>query len=189
MTPYKHKIPRLPYDGSFLQRKVQEIGAFKIDGVYCRLIPLSRGYYAIVDAADFDRINKNKWSARCSKGTNFYAIRNTKNADGSHTTVSMHQEIMGIPNADHISTDGLDNRRNNLRPATINEQMRNRKRQRNNTTGFKGVSLNSRKDRYVARIQVNLAAIHLGTFSSGAEAHEAYKTAAVHYFGDFARFD
>jgi hypothetical protein len=51
-----------------------------------RFIPLTRGLWAVVDAADFERLNKYRWYASPSGGGKMYARRNTKKG-----TVLMHR--------------------------------------------------------------------------------------------------
>lgn len=87
---------------------------------------------------------------------------------------------------DHINNKPLDNRRSNLRLATIPENIRNSQLRRNNKYGFKGVSPCNNKWR--ARIMINRKQVHLGYFDTPEQAHEAYKKAAILYFGEFANF-
>ena len=88
---------------------------------------------------------------------------------------------------DHINGDDCDNRIENLRECSHSENLRNQ----NKVFGevpFKGVTRSSSKsDRFEASIRVNRKAHYLGTFSSPQEAACAYDTAAVRFFGDFAK--
>lgn len=87
---------------------------------------------------------------------------------------------------DHINGDPGDNRIANLRLATRAENGSNRTLvQSNNKTGLKGVCLKCGK--YRAQIKVRGKTIHLGTFEDPLAAYEVYATAAVQYFGEFAR--
>ena len=87
---------------------------------------------------------------------------------------------------DHIDTDPSNNRWNNLRLATISQNAGNRKKAKNNTSGFKGVCM-ATCGRWVARICINGRRFHLGYFDTAANAHKAYVAAAEKYFGEFAR--
>lgn len=64
--------------------------------------------------------------------------------------------------------------------------MSNISRRRNNTSGYKGVSLEG--TRFKAKICKNYKQIHIGTFDTKEEAHAAYCTAARELHGEFARF-
>lgn len=158
-------------------------------------IPLTKGHVAIVDEQDAD-LAQFKWYVAMMNDLH-YAERYAPEADG-RKIVSMHrtilERIISRPLVkgevcDHIDGNVLNNRRSNLRLATHQQNMRNKKRSRNNTTGYKGVRWYAPLSKYNARITVNNKCIHLGYFSNAEEAHEAYKQAAVKYFGEFARFE
>jgi len=51
----------------------------------------------VVDAADFERLNKYRWYASPSGGGKMYARWNTKKG-----TVLMHREIMKPPKGKHV---------------------------------------------------------------------------------------
>ena len=88
---------------------------------------------------------------------------------------------------DHINGNGLDNRWKNLRPANHKENMRNRRKQKNNSTGFKGVHWNKAAKKYRAEISNNGKLVHLGLFLTAEEAAAAYEAKARELFGEFYR--
>lgn len=91
---------------------------------------------------------------------------------------------------DHRNCVKTDNRFDNLRLATDQQQTANRGASRNNLLGVKGVCAQRRVRkpcRYRARIRVNNQLIHLGYYSTPEQASAAYYEAAVKYFGEFAR--
>jgi hypothetical protein len=62
--------------------------------------------------------------------------------------------------------------------------------QRNNTSGFKGVTeMSGRKKKWRAQISIDRRHTSLGYFYTPEEAHEAYKVAAVRIAGEFARWE
>lgn len=167
----------------------EEALPFKIDGEYCRLIPLSKGLYAIVLASDYDWLSNWAWQAWYSALAHcWYAVR----SDPSGTYL-MHREILGLGVGDkrlgdHRDTwNTLDNRRSNLRVATAQQSSANRRRNKNNTSGYKGVSWSERFQKWRAYISVERRQIHLGYFHDAKVAHMAYCVAAKKYFGEFAR--
>jgi len=87
---------------------------------------------------------------------------------------------------DHIDCDPGNNRWANLRAADRSQNSANRGRNKNNTSGFKGVRLHA-GGRWAARVTVDWKEIHLGLFDTPEEAHEAYKIAAAWHRGEFAR--
>lgn len=89
---------------------------------------------------------------------------------------------------DHISHDKLDNRLNNLRICTHRENMMNTPRRTNNTSGYKGVVWFKRDSLWVAQIRAEGRMINLGRYKDINDAIDAYKSASIKYFGEFACF-
>lgn len=87
---------------------------------------------------------------------------------------------------DHINCHPLDNAFGNLRLATRGQNGANRKANKNNTTGFKGVSMLP-SGRFRASIQNGAKTEHIATFDSREEANAAYLKRAQELYGDFAR--
>lgn len=86
---------------------------------------------------------------------------------------------------DHINGVKTDNRIENLRPATPSENLCNKPKQSNNTTGYKGVSYCKRDKRYWARICKDGIKVSLGYFDNPHDAGKAYQKAAKEIHGDF----
>lgn len=149
-------------------------------------IQLTQGKRAIVDEEDFEKLSQYSWVYH-SKG---YAHTTVRLKSGRRTTVKMHRMILNAPKGiqvDHENLDGLDNRKSNLRLATQSQNMMNRKVQKNNKSGYKGV--NFRGFTYRARIQVEGKLIRLGNFKTAVEAARAYDTKAKESFGEFANLN
>ena len=147
-------------------------------------ILLTRGLVATVDAIDFERLDAlGRWHAQV-KGRNSYA-RIDLFGQGSHRRVFMHSMITGWPMVDHRNGDGLDNRRQNLRPATYSQNSANRGMQSNNQSGFKGVT-RTPWGRWKAQIRKDGRDFYLGVFAEPEVAARAYDVAALDLFGEFA---
>lgn len=159
---------------------------FRIDGVYCRVIPLTRGYWAIVDAVDYPRLAVHKWQAMNLDGR----IVAGRSISSPHKTVRyMHHEVLAPTpgfETDHANRIAIDNRRANLRYATRQQNARNRGTGARNTSGFKGVSLHRQTGKWRATIRVNGNLISLGLFAASEDAARAYNSAALQHFGEFA---
>jgi hypothetical protein len=77
-----------------------------------------------------------------------------------------------------------NNRIENLRASTHEQNARNRRLPINNRTGFKGVQ--ARRGKFSAQIGANGKLTHLGTFDVAEEAARAYDDAARRLHGEFA---
>lgn len=101
----------------------------------------------------------------------------------------LHRVIMNPPDdmeVDHKSGDRADYRRSNLRVCTHAENCRNRPKKPNSTSGYKGVYLDKRTNRWESKININGKCIRLGSFTSKIEAANVYNEAALKYHGEFA---
>lgn len=85
---------------------------------------------------------------------------------------------------DHINGDRADNRLCNLRPADWAENQQNRGRQRNNRSGFTGVSWDRRAGNWRAGIRKGGQSFNLGGHGTPEAASLAYRAAkaAMHTF-------
>ena len=86
---------------------------------------------------------------------------------------------------DHKNRNKLDNRRENLRPATRTQNCQNTVEHSNSTTGFKGVNYRKDVGKYRARIRINGERVMLGWFKTAEEASRAYDEAAKKHHGEF----
>lgn len=178
------RIVRLP---------LEDAVPFKIDGVYCRLIPLTKGQYTIVDAADYEWLMKWKWHVQWNGATkSFYATRTVLNELKASVTIRMNRQILGltredINKGDHISGVTLDNRRGNLRPANAVESACNRGLFVTNKSGYAGVQNHKHANKWRATIRINRVTISLGSFDTLEEAVAVRLAATRKYHGEFAR--
>lgn len=84
---------------------------------------------------------------------------------------------------DHRNGVRHDNRWNNLRLATQQQQNANAALRSDNTSGYRGVHFCKATNKWRAEIRVNGKGKKLGRFKSREEAHEAWRAAAVATFG------
>ena len=87
---------------------------------------------------------------------------------------------------DHKDGNPHNNRWNNLREATPRQNQANIRRNKNNKSGFKGVSWNAKNKNWRAQIKDSITNRYLGSFSAREEAHAAYCKAAEELRGEFA---
>ena len=151
-------------------------------------IKLTQGKFALVDDKDFEKVNQYKWHASKSYNT-FYAIRKK---DGE--TIRMHRVIMGfvkgdLRQVDHINSNGLDNRRSNLRECSNQQNQFNMKARIGCSSKYKGVSWAKGRNKWLAQIQVDDKDFHLGYFKREIDAAKAYDKKATELCGEFARLN
>ena len=88
------------------------------------------------------------------------------------------------PLLDHIDGNKNNNAIENLRPATNSQNNANRKANRKNKLGLKGVC--SERGKYKANIRINGISCHLGYFSNAEDAYATYCKKAKEIYGEFA---
>ena len=151
-----------------------------LDSSY-RLIPLTQGKVALVDLEDYESLSTIDWCAAKARKT-FYAVGRIEGRQ-----IAMHRFILGSPIdlfVDHRSGDGLDNRRQNLRACTIQQNLLNAGPAFDNKLGFKGVA--SHKGKFQATIGFKGKQIYLGRTDTPEGAARLYDAAAARLFGQFA---
>lgn len=147
-----------------------------------KIIWLTKGQFTLVDDADFEWLNQWKWYAS-NKITTFYAQRGKDD-------IYMHRLILGLEDikikCDHIDRNGLNNQRNNLRPATKSQNNCNSKPRKNKTSIFRGVYWCVDKNKWRASITKDNIVYALGNFTNQEAAAIAYNKKAIEFHGEFA---
>ena len=93
---------------------------------------------------------------------------------------------------DHIKQANgshAQDRLSNLRITSSSQNLMNQRIYRNNTSGYKGVSLNKPTGKWGARIMSHGRSKHLGYFSTPEAAASAYDKAAKNLHGEFAKLN
>lgn len=145
-------------------------------------IKLTQGKYAVVDKGDFELLSKYKWHFH----TTGYARTSTPKK------TYMHRLIMGAKKnqqCDHINGNRLDNRRSNLRLCSERQNHFNLKKRFNNKSGYKGVSFDNSRKKWLAQIAIDGVNKYIGRFDSKMEAVRQYNLLAKDLHGDFARLN
>jgi hypothetical protein len=88
-------------------------------------------------------------------------------------------------NIDHINCIKTDNRIENLRLANKSQNGMNRGKQKNNTTGFKGVCKETRTGKYKPYATVNGLKHNFSSYNTAEEASQVYKEFIKHHHGEF----
>lgn len=157
---------------------------FKIIGL------VTPGFFTIVDSADFERFFLPDaagnptifWYGKTSRSGIRYAVRRGQ---------ALHRLVIGAgpsDRVDHIDTDGLNNRRANLRLATPSQNAANQRKTRG-TSRYKGVYFLHASRMWLAQITIDGDHVFIGTFHSEEAAARAYNETAKVFFGEFARLN
>ena len=88
-------------------------------------------------------------------------------------------------NIDHINGNRLDNRIANIRQCNQTENLFNAAIRKNNTSGYRGVYWNKRKQKFEVKCNVNKQTTHLGYFGTIEAAAIAYRSFAESQHGEF----
>jgi hypothetical protein len=153
------------------------------------------GYEAIIDAADLPMAGAWNWKAQIDYRKDgsiraVYAYRNSSVKEGAGKSIALHREVLSASpdlDVDHIDSDGLNNRRSNLRFVTKAQNVCNQRRRIDNTSGAKGVTWDKRKCKWRACIKLDGVQRELGRFVSFDDAAAAYATASQKIHGEFGR--
>lgn len=141
-------------------------------------ISLGNGMIAIVDDADFPLVKGMSWTAHKNKNV-WYA---------RHGRISMHRLIVDAKPRemwDHENGDGLDNRRENLRPTNYQANKANQHHGlHRKTSRYIGVS--KKRHKFRVSMKINGKNTHCGVFSDEVDAARHYDRMATKLHGDSA---
>jgi hypothetical protein len=159
-------------------------------------IKLTQGQVAIVDDEDFEWLNQWKWQAKWNKNTfSFIAARGIR-IEKKQQTQNMARLICGLKygdkrQVDHKNFDTLDNRRQNLRVCTHQQNSQNCRKHRHRSgrktsSIYTGVYWHKLSNKWQATITYNRKRIYLGCFIFRIDAALAYDKKARELCGEFA---
>lgn len=147
-------------------------------------IRLTQGQETQINSSDLPRVTARKWYAVRQRGQ-FRAV--TKEGQ---KMIYLHRIITDCPDGfevDHINGNPLDNRRCNLRVCSQYQNSCNRKPDKRNRSGYKGVRRRGLK--WVAEITVKGETRFLGSFGKIQAAASAYNRGARKFFKSFANLN
>ena len=153
----------------------------------------------IIDTEDWDKVKEHTWCIKGNAHTSYpYAITGIDHPDGGlkktgfkrRTNLRLHHLIVGKPPRgtmiDHIEHNGLDNRKENLRFVTNQQNQQNSRSSKNSSSKYKGVSWSKARKIWYASIMHERKSIAIGRFTCEHEAALAYNKKAVELWGENA---
>jgi hypothetical protein len=152
------------------------------EGDNIRMIALTDGSYAYVDAADYEDLRQYVWHLEDN-----YPTRVERGRD-----ITMHRQIMQPPQGkvvDHIDGNRAYNCRANLRICDRSENNRNHRKRCDSSAPYKGIFYDNHYGRWGAKCQYQGERLRFGYFDTPIEAARAYDYKAVELFGPFARLN
>lgn len=152
-----------------------------------REIHLTNGMASLVDDEDFAELCRFRWYAFTSHTGLLYAVRSGQS--GETSMVRLHRQLLGARPGqivDHINRNTLDNRRVNLRIATLSENGQNRKA--NGACPYLGVNFHKRggPHPWYFRLRAHGKRYTRGCFTSAEAAARAYDDLAIELHGPLA---
>ena len=123
-----------------------------------------------------------------NKVQNRYSIQiNGRLYKSARLAFYMHNGVEPVGEVDHINTISTDNRAQNLRDSTHNQNGMNKGLQSNNTSGFKGVSYHAKRGEFIAYAKVNGKMHFAGWHKTAESASVAAASLRDKLHGEFAR--
>lgn len=137
--------------------------------------------HAFVSERDFVSVSEVIWSPKEGYAWN-----------GKHGY--MHRFILGLEQGDKRQVDHKnrirsDNRRENLRFATQQENMQNRPKREGTSSQYRGVTWHKLRSKWLARIWFNNKGTHLGSFKDEIDAACAYDKSARELDSEFTNLN
>jgi hypothetical protein len=152
----------------------------KLNGKY------GEGKFTKVDDWWYDELNQYRWTLSGKGYVERYEYRN-----GKRILVAMHRLIAKTSNGkitDHYDQDRQNNQENNLRPCTKSQNGANRPKQKNNTTGYKYVTIDktNKKRPFASQVWHKKKRHWIGSFQKKRWAAMAGDLTARALHGEFA---
>lgn len=167
---------------SNLIKSVKKYNDFDLNGKYGIGYTTNTNKEFYFDKDNFDKIKNYAWR----ENKNGYIVTSNYSS-----VVYLHRLIMQdfITNddeeIDHINHNKNDNRRENLRICTHQQNNCNKKLPKHNTSGIRGVHWDKRYNKWRARISVNGKDIYLGLFDNIKDAEKIRKQAEIKYYKEY----
>lgn len=178
------------YAYEYQNRNKRKINQYNLDNSY------GIGYTNVgnkefyFDKEDYDIIKNYSWYLDNAGyvRTNTFDLKEQK-----RSYMFMHNLIMGVDGSNGIVVDHIggknttnDNRKSNLRVASVSQNNMNQCLRKDNSSGVKGVSYSKSHKKWCARIQINNKRIILGEFDTFEKAKQARLDGEKQYCKEFS---
>ena len=148
--------------------------------------------YCVSNLGNVKNIKTNKILKQSANKEGYIRLKIYKN--GKQYNKNVHQLVANafLENVDnklcidHIDNNKENNNVSNLRFATHQENGRNTKMYKNNTSGVKGITFSKASNKWIAQIKIDGLRVHLGCFENIEDAKAARVNKVKQVFGEFA---
>jgi len=142
----------------------------------------------LIDDEDWERCKPYSWNIAWDKEADYFYV---KTYDWkTQKTLYLARFLcccFDSNQVDHKDLNPLNNQKTNLRICSRLQNSQNKQKQKNNSSGYRGVYWCKSSKCWKASIRVNKQRIYLGGYSTPEQAAEAYKQASLKYHGKFGR--
>lgn len=156
-------------------------------------IPLSNSLdFLLIDEEDFDKVKKHKWK-KSSRGYATVLLWRKENGRKIGKSTPIHQLIFKPEEGklvDHINRNKLDNRKENLRSVTAQQNMWNKASTRAfHSSKYKGVSFCDQTKKWKATLSINGKRKTLGRFNEEEDAAMVFDYHAQQIHGEYGYYN
>jgi hypothetical protein len=147
------------------------------------------GEYTTIDTEDYDKVKDYCWHKYIGDKGDIYAKSNTREIT-PRTVRMLHQIICPCEEGyepDHIDGNGLNNRKNNLRPLTHQQNCWNRDHYKSSISGVIGVLWDESKKLWKVNLGYNYDSVYVGHSETFEEACQARWNTEEEYFGECSK--
>jgi len=152
--------------------------------------------YAISNHGNVKNLKTGKMMKQTMAKAIGYYVLTLRNSDGAtlkyvHRLIALHfiPNPEALPQVDHINRDRSDNRIDNLRWVTAQQNDFNRTKRKETSSSYKGVSWHKKNNKWSSYIRIDGKLMSLGQFDEETEAARAYNEKATELFGEHANLN
>lgn len=170
--------------GKILNRTIHDLNEIVIYEDYAEIVLYNKQCEevgrALIDIEDVDKVSKYKWCLR-----NGYVYNNKVGKLHRYLINPSDDEVV-----DHKDNNKLDNRKDNLRICSQQQNLMNKSKRRGSCSSqYKGVCWSRCAKKWHARIQINGKPKSLGCYTDELTASIVYDKAAILYHGVYCKLN
>lgn len=175
-------------------KKRHKVNRYDLTGEYGIGYASNTGNPFYFDIEDYDKIKDYCWleythKAKKEGNREYHCLTTTVYPSGGKRKTLLMTTVIGRFRYDHINRNPMDNRKENLRPATARQNVLNTSLKRNNTSGFTGVYFTKKDGKWHATVKIDINGkkkVIVRQFDNKEEAIKCRLKMERDYYGEFA---